>query len=265
MPIITVSRGSYSRGQEVAEKVAQKLGYQCISREVLVEASEEFHVPEVKLIHAIKDPPSFLEKFSFGRERYTAFIQAALLDHFKEDHVVYHGLAGHFFVRSVSHVLKVRILAEMDDRAKLVMERDGISEEKALDVLRTIDESRRKWALHLYGIDTNDPSLYDLVIHIKKLSTDDAAEMICHAARLEHFQATTESQNALDNLALAARVKAGIIDHHPRVNVTAHEGSVFISLEGATPHDEKEITDAVEIVPGVKKVNFKAYPFITPD
>ena len=40
MSVITVSRGSYSRGKEVAEKVAQELGYACISREVLLEASE---------------------------------------------------------------------------------------------------------------------------------------------------------------------------------------------------------------------------------
>ncbi|MBW1912541.1 MAG: cytidylate kinase family protein, partial [Deltaproteobacteria bacterium] len=45
MPIITISRGSYSKGKEVAEKVSQKLGYECISRDVLLEASEEFNVP----------------------------------------------------------------------------------------------------------------------------------------------------------------------------------------------------------------------------
>lgn len=35
MAIITISRGSYSKGKEVAEKVAEKLGYECISRDVL--------------------------------------------------------------------------------------------------------------------------------------------------------------------------------------------------------------------------------------
>ncbi|MGO9376675.1 MAG: cytidylate kinase family protein [Syntrophobacteraceae bacterium] len=36
--------------------------------------------------------------------------------------VVYHGLAGHFYVRGVSHVLKVKIIAEMKDRIKIVMD-----------------------------------------------------------------------------------------------------------------------------------------------
>ena len=38
MAIITISRGSFSKGKEVAEKVAKILGYQCISREILLEA-----------------------------------------------------------------------------------------------------------------------------------------------------------------------------------------------------------------------------------
>ena len=42
MSIITISRGSYNRGKEVAEKLAKELGYECISREILLEASTEY-------------------------------------------------------------------------------------------------------------------------------------------------------------------------------------------------------------------------------
>ena len=62
MPIITISRGSYSKGKAVAEKVAQKLGYECISRDIILEASEEFNVPEIKLIRAIHDAPGILDR-----------------------------------------------------------------------------------------------------------------------------------------------------------------------------------------------------------
>jgi hypothetical protein len=39
MGVITISRGSYSKGKEIAEKLAQKLEYDCISREILLQAS----------------------------------------------------------------------------------------------------------------------------------------------------------------------------------------------------------------------------------
>ncbi|MHC4797240.1 MAG: cytidylate kinase-like family protein [Planctomycetota bacterium] len=290
MSIITVSRGSYSRGKEVAEKVAQRLGYECISRDVLVEASKEFNVPEIKLLRAIRHAPSFLDRFTFGKERYVAYIQAALLEHFQRDNIVYHGLAGHYFVKKVSHVLKVRIIAELEDRVKLLMRREevfeqaasamegiasedvthprgrgGLSREKALRILEDIDETRRKWGLYLYGIDTTDCSLYDLVIHINKLSVDDAVEMICHTVGLEAFQTTAESQQTMNNLLLAACVKASLIVRHPRVNVTANYGVVYIGLEGASSGEEKEIRDTVEQIPGVKQIDVNLYPFVTPD
>ena len=60
MSIITISRGSYSRGKEVAETLARELGYECVSREIILEASEQFNIPEIQLVHAIEDAPSIL-------------------------------------------------------------------------------------------------------------------------------------------------------------------------------------------------------------
>ena len=37
MSIITISRGSYSRGKEVAEMLSRALGYACLSREIILE------------------------------------------------------------------------------------------------------------------------------------------------------------------------------------------------------------------------------------
>jgi hypothetical protein len=97
MAVITISRGSYSRGKEIAEKVAERLNYDCISRDILIEASEHFNTPEIKLIRAIHDAPSILDRFSQGKERYIAYVREALLEYAENDNVVYHGLAGHFF------------------------------------------------------------------------------------------------------------------------------------------------------------------------
>ncbi|MBW2573755.1 MAG: cytidylate kinase family protein, partial [Deltaproteobacteria bacterium] len=44
MGVITISRGSYSKGKEIAEKLAEKLDYDCISREILLQASKQFNV-----------------------------------------------------------------------------------------------------------------------------------------------------------------------------------------------------------------------------
>jgi cytidylate kinase len=207
MAIVTISRGSYYRGKEVAEKLAQKLGYQCISREILLEASEEFNIPEIKLIRAIGDAPSILERFTRQKEKYVAFIRAALLKHVQKDNVVYHGLFGHFFLQDIPHVLKVRIVGDLEARVADEVKREGISADKAREIITRDDEERRKWALYLYGADFWDATLYDLVIHLKTITVDDAVSLISHVLELPGFQTTAQSQEAIDSLVEAARME----------------------------------------------------------
>ena len=84
MPIITISRGSYSKGKEVAEKVARKLGYKCLARDAIIETSKEFNIPEIKLVRAIHDAPSILERFHCSKEKYLAYLHVTMLEHFQK-------------------------------------------------------------------------------------------------------------------------------------------------------------------------------------
>jgi cytidylate kinase len=263
MAVITISRGSYSYGKAIAERVASRLGYRCIARDVLLEASDEFNIDEVKLIRALHDAPSILDRFARGRERYIAYIRTAVLRHLRKDNVVYHGLAGHFFVDGVSHVLKVRIIADMDERVLLEMKRNSVSWEEAARVLRNDDEERRKWSRHLYGIDTWDASLYDLVIHTRKISIDDAAEIISNTVALEQFRTTPESQRLMDDLALAAEVTSLLVESYPNAVVTAQNGATTVRVPTSGMNEAKvthEITDIAGRIAGVSDVSVDTVP-----
>ena len=240
MPIVTINRGSYSRGKAVAEKLAQKLGYECISRDILLDASEEFKIPEMKLVRAVHDAPSVLDHFKNGKERYISYIYSALLQYARKDNIVYHGLAGQFFLRNIPHALRVRIIANMQDRVKEEMRRENISEEKALSILLKDDEERHKWGLQVYGTDTRDSRLYDMILHIDRLSVDDAVEIISETVQRPAFQSTPESRKLVEDLALAAKVKASLAEIAPKVQVEADKGTVYIGrLNGDSANVEK--------------------------
>ncbi len=260
MSIITISRGSFSRGKEVAEKLAQKLGYECISRDILLEASEEFNIPEIKLVRAIHDAPSVLERFTHGKERYISYIRKSLLKHVQKDNVVYHGLAGHFFLQNIPHVFKIRIIADMEERVTEEVKRENISAEKARYILKKDDDERRKWSLQLYGIDTWDSQLFDMVLKIKTITVNDATEMIYRTVQEQTFQATPESRKILDNLLLAAEIKAAVVKIEPMLNVTAHNGVVNISnIEASKKVKSKVLAEIKSIaaeMEGVKQVIF---------
>jgi len=257
MSVITISRGSYSYGKAIAEEVAKKSGYTCIERDVLLEASKDFNLSELKLFRAMNDAPSIFDRIVGGKEKYIAYIQAALLKHLHKDNVVYHGYSGHFFVQDLPHVLKVRINAEMEDRVRILREREEISGKEALRRIKNLDKQRKKWSKHLYGIDTVDSSLYDLVIQIGKIKVEDAVDIIYNTVRLERLQTTPESKQAMDDLSLSAEVKAALIDIKRDIQVFAQNGVVNVK---ATTLESKEfqlvqnIKNIVEKIPGVKDV-----------
>ena len=141
MPIITISRSSYTYGKKVAEAIAEALGYTCISREELLNASQEFNMPGMKLVREL---PIILDQTVFNKHRYISYIRSALLKHLTKGKVVYHGFCGHILLKDIDHVLKVQITAELEDRVKIVMDRDGFSRNEALLFIKTHGRCAKK-------------------------------------------------------------------------------------------------------------------------
>ncbi len=257
MSIITISRGSYSKGKEIAEKTAQRLGYECVSREVILEASEQFNIPEIKLIRAIHDAPTILDRLTIERSTFVAYIRVALLQHLTLDNVVYHGLAGHFLVSAVPHALKLRIIADWDDRVRLEMARNDLPHDEAERILRDDDEQRRRWSLHLHSLDPSDASSYDLVLHIHRMTADDAVDIICHAVELERYQSTPKSKQIISDLLLAAKVQVATMDLVANAEITANSGVVHIRPERGSSISEaklRQFEKRARDIPGVEGV-----------
>lgn len=255
MSIITISTRSYCRGEEIAEKVARKLRYRCLSKETIKVASILSHIPEKNLVQAFDDAPSIMERFTYEREKYITQIQSALVRLVKKDNIIYHGFAGHFLLRNIPMVLKVGISASIEDRIALRMESDGQSRKEARERLIHDDEERRRWGKYLYGIDTWDTKLFDLAIHIQKITVEGAVEVICKVAATKQFQITAESQRKMDDLLVACDVKDRLLDLKPDINVTADNGVIFIQTK-LNPFQEQDLLNRIkEIALNVPSVN----------
>ena len=273
MAIITISRGCFSHGQEIAEKVAEMLGYDCISREVLLEAAKLFNVSEKKLIKSLHDAPTVLERISNGKAEYLADIKAALLKYARKGNIVYHGHAGHLFLTEIPKVLKVRILAEKEDRIAFLQQKQNISREQALFSIENEDKNRSNWTRYLYKTDINDPKLYDIVINIGNLTIDSACEIICFAANSDAYVMTTKSKQALEDAAIASHINAALQsicdaqisvengEVHVKVAAqkrrkTSHMSPALENHLGASYQEDlaEQINKIAYDIPGVKKV-----------
>lgn len=259
MAIVTISRGTFSGGQSLAECVAEELGYRCISREVLVDAAREYGVAEQRLSKALSEKPGILEGMKLERIHYLAYIRAALCKEVKDDRVVYHGHAGHLLLRGVPHVLRVRVIANMEFRIKAAMEAQQLSREEAIHYIRRVDDERTKWTKFLYHEEWSNASLYDIVINLEQISLSGACEIVCLAAGLEEFQVTPESQRSMDDLILSTGVRAAIA-----ADGSVADGGLEIEAEGGvitlggvvgSLEDADKIRTMVHSMPGVMEVN----------
>ena len=257
MSIVTIFRGSYRQSKEVAEKLANKLGYECISREMILEAAaKHFDIPEFRLTRAIDDAPSLLDRLTYGKEKFIAYFREMLMHHLIKDNVVYHGLVGHLFLQKVTHVLTVSILADRKDRLAEEKIR-GLSPKEALAIIEKDDEALSRWGNFVYGIDVRDPRLYDLVIRLRFLTTDDAVGLI--QSVLEHpcFKTTSESQKAMETWLHASQVQTVLMKEIPSAKVGVERGEIVVTIGGSWAEGKKLIAKVDQIIDNERGVKVK--------
>jgi len=254
MSAIIISAYSYCNREEIASKVAQELQFECVGGEMLTEVSQSYDVPEMKLREALESSSFSLGKFSNTRTRYLAYFQATLTAVLKRDSVVYHGWAGHLLIEGVSHILKVRLLQDFEERVRLKAQKENLSERKAREALTSEDEKRKKWSKATLGVDETDPSLFDLVVDLNKNGLGGAVHTISQSARDRIFQPVTYSIKAMEDIELASRVRAALIDSYPDVRVQARDGNVSINTKGLKKGKRDKILAACEQIESIEGV-----------
>lgn len=260
MAIITITRGRYGGGEELAHRLAQELGAECLSSEVLVEAAQKFQVEQEKIFRVLEEPPSFWERLMDSRRVHLAYIQASLAEYVARDSLVYHGNAGQELLRGLPHVLKVRLVYPVPLRAKHLAEQHQCSQEQALRRIDHIDEERTRRTRYLFQADWRQASRYDLVLHMERIPPEHALRTILDTLRLPSFQLAEGQRTQFEDFLLLSRVQAhvaGILQGRlAQVQVLVQGGEV--RLEGTLSSGEalvERIVREIGEIPGVQAVH----------
>ena len=268
MAIITISRGSMSGGEAFANCLATTLGYPVLAREVLVEAAARLGVPEELLRKKIQSGAGLFERLTKDRRIYLVALQSALADQCTSGNLVYHGNAGHFLLRGVPNVLKVRLIAPLAMRIRAVMARQGLDFKAARDCIRYVDQARIEWTKFVYGVDWRDPRNYDLVINLRNVSIETACRMVSGAVSLPAYVNTEQVRKKLSDFALACRVKVALAANAEsapiKFDVQADTGKVEVLGESArgvlvrrAGLEGKNVVLTAKTVKGVKEVTVR--------
>lgn len=259
MAIITISRGTFSGGKEVAERLAEQLGYSCVSREMMIkEASGSFDIKTTQLDDNMTEAPSILSSDRSISAANVNFVRYVLLKKIRNLDLVYHGLAGDLLLSGVKKLLRVRIIASTEYRIKAAMEGHGIGHEEAMKMIERLDSRRNKWAQLVLGSSWYDPSLYDVSFNLDFMNVDSVVDSIAQLAGRPEFTPDETTTRSLEDLILSSNVWAAITRKKQSwalyIHVVAQDGVVTIYGDVASRKLSEAICTAAGEVEGVKKV-----------
>jgi len=256
MAVITISRGVQSGGRKLAHCLAERLGYRCLSREVIATCAKKYNIIEQDLYDKLIEAPSRWRKLSRDHYQYLLYIQCSLIDVAKQDNVIYHGYAGQLFLRGVSHALKIRLEAPIANRVREEMAEYNKSYDEALGYINKADAQRNRWVKFLYGEDWHDPAMYDLSINLMNISIDTVCEMLALLVDSKRFKTTKASIQRLNELSRECEVKAAVASDDKLWDqpITVQADGSKITIRG--PVKNKKMQEAiVDIAVKVKGVS----------
>jgi len=229
MSIFIISSDAREIEENIAEKVAEAMGYTFLNRGTLAAVAAKYQIDAGKLSEAIETTPSLFKKLPARQWRYyLACVEADVLENLMADNIVCQGLAAHLYVTGVSHAMKVRVLSGNRRGIQAIVEKRGISLQKAEKWLATELLQRKKWSLAAYNYDETDLTRYDLVINLDQIDPAEAVKTITGAAEYRKFQVMTYSMKCLSDLALAAKVNSALLQSMEDIRVQARDGSVVV-------------------------------------
>jgi cytidylate kinase len=233
MSVVLISRGTMSGVTLLVERLHERTGCRCVSREDLVALVNQHGELAQRIVEQLSEAARAYDAFCDLRRPYLILMRAALLEYARRDNLVYHGFSGHLLLPPIHHFRTVRLCAPRPLRARMTMQRLHCGEQEANAYIDRDDEQRVRWARFMYGQDIRDPDLYDLCINLKRTSIDTACNMVQSVMQDPDCQATPASSRQVEQLLLATRIEQALVTD-PRTDAveaaaTVADGRVTIT------------------------------------
>jgi cytidylate kinase len=212
MHFITFSRKMGTNGTEIARQVAEKMGYDFYDTEAIEKAAREMGFFEsVKEINE-KAPSLFQRLFSHKPAIELDRLNSVVYDLAKKGNAVFLGRGGHILLKSFNCALHIMVTASIERRVQNLIER-GFHREVALRAIERSDYERSVFTKFAFGVDWENPELYDLVLNMDKLSVNLAVNTILDMARSEEIKACSiDAMKSIEMMGLTHRAEAALIE-----------------------------------------------------
>ncbi len=194
LAVISIARQHGARGAAVARLVAERLGFACWDRELLMAIAGQLRVDPLAMTqfdeHRRSGAAGLDEELG---ERTSSAWQPSHADYVSGLNQVAQTIArrgaavvvgrGLAFLLDPEECLRIRVVCPLEQRIACLVDHAQLCPETARATIEYVDRERQTFVREVHGKDTEDPSSYDLLISTGAMTVDVAADVIVAAYR----------------------------------------------------------------------------------
>ncbi|MCK5516461.1 MAG: response regulator [Desulfobulbaceae bacterium] len=230
MSSIALFYNTFTEEKEIREQLAAASGYQVIQdMDIIDEICKQYDVTQDKVERTLYGPVSVFNKFTMERERITAQIKLALVQHLESTGIIYSGYIALLIPSEAQHVLRVGLFDQTSNRLQRAMA-EGLTERNGVKLIRKNDASATGWADFVHDKAADDASLYDIVIPVGSGNAESAVELIMKNYLNPAVLENEESKKIVTDVILATRVEQALVDSGYTVEVKSNQGKITLLI-----------------------------------
>lgn len=272
MAVITVSREMGTGAYQIASEVAQKLKYTLIDGPRIKSLAAKYGLTPEMLQMVDEKPPSYLTADDRKRAAALNSIELIILDLARKGNVVIYGRGGQDLLKDCRNVLRLRFIANFEERVERFAEREWIDPDMARALIRRSDHQRGGFIHFYFDRNWNDPNYYDLVFNTSRLSESTIVDSIITTVKEPSLKESDKASAAvIDSVILSKKIETALLnspvleDYRP-FSTSIQKGVVSISGYISSDAQKKAALEIVKSVKGVTSVledihvfDYKAY------
>ena len=271
MAVITFSREMGTGAFRIAEEVARRLKYVFVDGARISANAPQYGLSADLLQLVDEKPPSYITADDRKRAAALNTVELIILDFARKGNVILYGRGGQDLLKECRNVLRLRFIADFEERVERFAEREWIDPDLARSMIRRSDHQRGGFIHFYFDRNWQDPLGYDLVFNTSRMSEEAIVECIVAAAKDPRLkEADKAATELIDKTILMKKIETALLnsadlDYRP-FTINVEKGKVRVSGYLASEKEKKEAIRIVESVKGVKSVeediqvvNYKAY------
>ncbi|NIP88753.1 MAG: cytidylate kinase-like family protein, partial [Gammaproteobacteria bacterium] len=209
MTVIAMTREMGTRGKDIAAGVGETLGLEVVHHELVEQfVAERMDLSESAVHRFLEGEASLWERWRIDSRRLSQLTSQEILERAITGNVIIRGWGAAQLLRSIPHLICVRVCAPMRHRTAEMMQRLGVEDEYiARREIERSDAAHARVIEARFNRDWRNPTGYDFVINTGYVSISFGIHMLCEYARSITAEAVGEMAVALKDKLLEERVR----------------------------------------------------------